>query len=87
MSGRKVELDEVLYLLSIWKVAHPRKLFPRCLLQLERKLMIRIMKLQIKLLHNLVGQTEHDPHQSGTIILFWRSCYLTMTNLRTMKKL
>ena len=45
-----------------------------------------IMKLQIKLLPNLVGKPEWDPHQSGTVILFWRSCYLTMTNLQTMKK-
>ena len=27
------------------------------------------MKLQIKLLLNLVGQPEHDPHQSGTPVL------------------
>ena len=48
--------------------------------------MIMIMKLQIKLLLNLVGQPEHVPHQSGTVILFWSSCYLTMTNLWTMRK-
>ena len=48
--------------------------------------MMMIMKLQIKLLPNLVGQPEYGLHQSGTVILFWRSCYLTMTNLRTMKK-
>ena len=29
------------------------------------------MKLQIKLLPNLVGQPVYDPHQSGTVILFW----------------
>ena len=33
-----------------------------------------------------VGQAEYGPHQSGTVILFWRSCYLTMTNLQTMRK-
>ena len=27
-----------------------------------------IMKLQIKLLPNLVGQPEYDPHQSGMVI-------------------
>ena len=26
-----------------------------------------IMKLRIKLLLDLVGRTEHDPHQSGTV--------------------
>ena len=28
VSGRKVELDEVLYLLSNWKIAHQRNQFP-----------------------------------------------------------
>ena len=31
--------------------------------------MMMIMKLQIKLLLNFVGQPEHVPHQSGTVIL------------------
>ena len=30
--------------------------------------MMMIMKLQIKLLPNLVGQPEYGPHQSGTVI-------------------
>ena len=34
-----------------------------------------IMKLQIKLLPNLVGQPEHDPHQSGMVVMSWKSCY------------
>ena len=29
-----------------------------------------IMKLQIKLLPNLVDQPEKDPHQSGAVIMF-----------------
>ena len=62
VSGRKVELDEVIV---PWKVAHQRNPFPRSLHQLERKLMMMIMKLQIKLLLNFVGQPEHDPHKSG----------------------
>ena len=32
--------------------------------------MMMIMKLQIKLLQNLVGLLEYGPHQSGTVILF-----------------
>ena len=39
-----------------------------------------------QILLNLVDQPEWDPHQCGTVILFWRSCYLTTTNLRTMRK-
>ena len=35
--------------------------------------MMMIMKLQIKLLQNLIGLPEYGPHQSGTVILFWRS--------------
>ena len=34
--------------------------------------MMMIIKLQIKLLPNLVGQPEYDPHQSGTVILSWK---------------
>ena len=30
--------------------------------------MMMIMKLQIKLLLNLVGQPEHIPHQCGTVL-------------------
>ena len=30
--------------------------------------MMMIMKLQIKLLVELVGRTEHVPHQSGTVL-------------------
>ena len=85
--GRKVELDEVTVPSLDSKVDHYIKLFMCCVHQLVRKLMIIIMKLRINLLPNLVGQPEHVPHQSGTVILFWKSCYLTMTNLRTMKKL
>src|SRR3989337_425848 len=49
--------------------------------------MMLIIKLQIKLLLNLVGQPEHDLHQSGTVILSWKSCYWTKANLRTMMSL
>ena len=78
VSGRKVELDEVIVPSLELEGSSSVKFVP---VMLERKLMIKIMNLQIKLLQNLVGQTEHDPHQSGTVILFWKSCYLTMMNL------
>ena len=66
VSGRKVELDEV--------VAQRRKLFLRCLHRQGRKLMIMIMKKQIKLLLNFEGPLGHVPHQSGTATLYWKSC-------------
>ncbi|RCU06765.1 hypothetical protein DVA78_18885, partial [Acinetobacter baumannii] len=47
-----------------------RKMFLRCLHRLERKLMMMIMKLQIKLLLNFVGPQGHVPHQSGTATRF-----------------
>ena len=74
VSGRKVDLDEVTVPAPLLKVVHHRKLFLRHLYQLVRKLMIMIMKLQDKILLNLVDQPERDPHQSGTVILFWKSC-------------
>ena len=39
------------------------------------ELRMMIMKLQIKLLLDLLGRTEHVPHQSCTVILSWKSCY------------
>ena len=39
------------YYLLNWKVAQLRKMFLRCLHRLDRKLMMMIMKLQIKLEH------------------------------------
>ena len=55
VSGRKVELDEVITPLSNRIVAQRGKLFLWCLHRLKRKLMMMIMKLQIKLLLNHEG--------------------------------
>ena len=66
VSGRNVELDEVIVPLLEIENCTSQKPFLRCLNQLERKQMIMIMKLRIKLLLNFVGQAEHDLHQSGT---------------------
>ena len=35
--------------------------------------MMMIMKLQIKLLPNIVGQPEYNLHKSGMVILSWKS--------------
>ena len=75
VSGRKVELDEVTVPAPLLESRSSQKSVSATPTQLVRKLMIMIMKLQIKLLLNLVGQLDQDPHQSGTAILFWRSCY------------
>ena len=75
VSERKVEHDEVIVPSPELESSSSQKLVPVILHQLVRKLMMMIMKLQIKLLPNLVGQPEYGPHQSGTVILFWKSCY------------
>ena len=60
MSGRKVELDEVFVPTLELEGSTSEKTV----------LMMMIMKLQIMLLQNLVGQLEYGPHQSGMVILF-----------------
>ena len=70
MSGRKVELDEVSVPSLELESSSSQKSVPVMPTPTREELMIMIMKLQIKLLPNLVGQPEHVPHQSGTVILF-----------------
>ena len=55
VSGRKVELDEVTFPNSLLERSSSHKSVLLFLHQLVRKLMMMIMKLQIKLLPNLVG--------------------------------
>ena len=57
VSGRKVELDEVIVPSPILESSSSQKSVP-VIPTLVRKLMIMIMKLLIKLLLNLVGQPE-----------------------------
>ena len=75
VSGWKVELDKVIVSSPELESSSPQKSVPVIPHQLVRKLMMMIMKLQIKLLQNLVGLPEYGPHQSGTVIMFWKSCY------------
>ena len=74
LSGRKVELDEVIVTPSEPESSAAQKMFLWCLHQLERKLMMMIKELRIKLLLNFVGPQGHIPHQSGTATLSWKSC-------------
>jgi hypothetical protein len=69
VSGRKVELDEVIEpSLELESSAH-LKLFQYRLHQQERKLMMRIMKLRTMLLLNGTGRQGHVPLLSGTTTL------------------
>ena len=58
VSGRKVELDEVIVPAPLLESSSSQNRFLRRIHQLVRKLMMMIMKLQIKLLLNLVGLLE-----------------------------
>ena len=69
VSGRKVELDEVLPLEPESSATQENVLW--CLHRLERKLMMMIKVLRIKLLLNFVGPRGHVPHQSvlGNVVI------------------
>ena len=58
VSGRKVELDEVTVPAPLLESSSSQKSISVTPTPITRKLMILIMKLQIKLLPNLVGQPE-----------------------------
>jgi hypothetical protein len=74
VSGRKLELDEVIVPSLELESNASQKEVPICLHQPKRKLMMMIMKLRIKLLLNFVGRPGHVPHLNGTVILSWTSC-------------
>ena len=74
VSGRKVELDEVIVPSLKLESSTSEKMFLRCQHRLERKLMIMIKILLIKLLLKFEGPQGHVPHQSGTATLSWKSC-------------
>ena len=86
VSGRKVELDEVTVPAPLLESSSSLKSVPVMPTPISEEVKDDDHETSDQVLPNLVGQPEYDPHQSGTVILFWRSCYLTMTNLRTMKK-
>ena len=58
VSGRKVELDEVTIPAPLLESSSSQEPVPVTTTPISEKLMILIMKLQIKLLSNLVGQPE-----------------------------
>src|SRR3954463_11243452 len=82
----KWEESRAKYYLLKARVTQLRKMFLWCLHRFERRLMMMIKILLIKLLLNFVGPQGRVPHQSGTATLSWKSCCWTTVNLRTMKK-
>ena len=75
MSGRKVELDKVVVPSLELVSSSSQKTVPVMPAPINEEANDDIMKLQIELLPNLVGQPEYVPCESGTVILFWKSCY------------
>ena len=75
MSGRKVELDEVIVPSPELESSSSQKSVPVIPTPISEEANDDDHELQIKLLQNLVGLPKYGPHQSGTIILFWKSCY------------
>ena len=69
LSGRKIELDEVVEPSLQPESSATQKDVSVELATLKRKLMIVTMKLQIKLLLNLVGRQGYVLLLSGTVIL------------------
>ena len=72
VSGRKVELDEVLPLEPVSGAAQEN--VPEVPAPTREEFNDDDLKLQIKLLLNFVGPQGHVPHQSGMATLSWKSC-------------
>ena len=75
VSGRKVELDEVIVPSPLLESSSSQKSVPVIPTPISEEANDDDHELLIKLLPNLLGQPEYDPHQSGTVIMFWKSCY------------
>ena len=75
VSGRKVELDEVIVPAPLLESSSSWKSVPVTPTPISEEANDDDHEIQIKLLPNLVGQPKYVPHQSGTVILFWKSCY------------
>ena len=75
MSGRKVELDEVVVPSPELESGSSQKSVPVMPTPIIEEANDDDHETQIKLLPNLIGQPVYVPHQSGMVILFYKSCY------------
>ena len=75
MSGRKVELDEVIVPSPELESSSSQKSVPAMPTPISELVNDDDHETSDQVTTNLVGQPEYGPHQSGTIILFWKSCY------------
>ena len=75
MSGRKVEIDEVIVPSPELESSLSHKLVPVIPTQISEEANDDDHETSDQVTTNLLGQPEYVPHLSGTIILFWKSCY------------
>ena len=75
VSERKVELDEVIVLSPELECSSSQRTVPVMPTPTREEANDLYHETSDQVTTNLVGQSEYVPHQSGTVILFWKSCY------------
>ena len=75
MSGRKVKLDEVIVPSLNLESSTSEKYVPVMPTPTREKANDDDHETSDQVLPDLVGQPEYGPHQSGMVILLWKSCY------------
>ena len=86
VSGRNVELDEVIVPSPELESSSSQKSILVISPPVSKEANDNDHETSDKVTTEPRRSSRVQSHQSGTVILFWRSCYLTMTNLRTMRK-
>ena len=86
LSGRKIELDEVIEPLLQPESSIAQKDVSVEPASVEEEADDGDHEASDKLLSNLVGRQGHVPLPNGTVTLSWRSCCWTTMNLQAMEK-
>ena len=86
MSGRKVELDEVTVPAPLLESSASQKTVSVTPTPSSEEVNDDDHETSDQVITELRRSSRVRLHQSGTVILFWKSCYYTMTNLQTMRK-
>ena len=86
MSGRKVELVEVIVPAPELESSSSQKSVPVIPTPISEEVNDSDHETSDQVTTKPRRPTRVRSALDGTVILFWRSCYLTMTNLRTMRK-
>ena len=75
MSGRKVELDEVIVPTPLLESSSSQKSVPVTTTPISEEVNDDDHETSDQVATEPVGQPEYVPHQSSMGILFWKSCY------------